>query len=186
MKTPIAPSLESIERCLIESGISYSLEESKNGKHHEFLLLGFETHRYRDVDGERLVAIKIWMERPCVDLFCIVLEVRKLFYAVDFVAGAILRILCEESGTNGICYTFSKGTGEITARLIVPLMSNRIETASFTAVVYGLAQAIDNADPRIQKVMDRNKKKHEEVMKENEERNREAIDNQHLGEDAVG
>jgi len=80
----------------------------------------------------------------------------------------------------------SRETAEVKARVIVPLMGRRIDTESFALVVNGFAHAIDNANPLIQTLLDRDKKESDEFMKEIEELNREAMNNKDLGEDSAG
>jgi len=174
------PSLEIVEQALTEAGISYSLEED------EFLLLGFEMENYRDFDGDRMISMRIWIESPYPDLYSIVLEVRELYFTAGLVSGRILQILCEQSNSNGIAYTYSRETAEVKARVIVPLMGRRIDTESFALVVNGFAHAIDNANPLIQTLLDRDKKESDEFMKKMEELNREAMNNKDLGEDSAG
>jgi hypothetical protein len=174
------PSLETIERALTEAGISYSLEDD------ECLLRGFEAENYREFDGHQMIAMRIWIESPCPDLYSIVLEVRELYFTAGLVSGRILQILCEQSNFNGIAYTYSRETAEVKARVIVPLMGRRIDSDSFALVVSGFAHEINIANPLIQTLLDRDKKESDEFMKEIEVLNREAIDNQDLGEDSAG
>jgi hypothetical protein len=174
------PSLEIVERALTEAGISYSLEDE------DYLLLGFETENYRDFDGDKMVAMRIWIESPYPDLHSIVMEIRELYFTAGLVSGRILQILCEQSNSNGIAYTYSRETAEVKARVIVPLMSRIIDADSFALVVNGFAHSIDNANPLIQTLLDRDKKESEEFMKEIEELNREWMNNQDLEEDSSG
>ena len=154
------PSLEIVERCLAEAGISYFLERDDS------ILLGFSSKNYRDSDADRVISMRIWIESPCADFHSVVLEVRHLYSVLGLFSGRVLRILCERAKENGLSYSYSMETGEVRARVIVPLMSRQICTSSFAALVHGFAHAIDLADPLVRTLVDEFEEEQEEFERE--------------------